>query len=194
MERLAAGRAVAEADATAAVFRAWPGPPRLAARRLAAHANAARGRDVLWLVGAQPDGRAVPKQGPPVRSGMAGQARAVFRRPRAARHGFQRARSARGQVVALHIETTRAPFVDPARGNVCEVPWLDHGPARDPRGGTAGTDPAAQPAGRFAAVRGSRIRTDVLQKSACRAGFQGGLPLDARRLALRRCRARKAGW
>lgn len=128
MELLAAGRTVAEADATAAVFRAWPGPPRLAARRLAAHANAARGRDVLWLVGAQPDGRAVPKT--KVSAGSLGEwlgKLAPFFDGLAPRVTAFNVPVGGGQVVALHIETTRAPFVV-RTGKSCEIPWLDHGP------------------------------------------------------------------
>ena len=121
-----------EADAAAAVYRKWPGPPALAARRLAAHANAARGRDVLWLVGVDATG-----SGPgvdngkfaawldailPFFDGLAPQITSL-KIPLSPAQGRHSARFA----VALHIETSRAPFVvrGGGRTGTMEVPWLD---------------------------------------------------------------------
>ena len=147
MEACAAGRNAAEGDRHAASFRSWPGPPQVAARQLAAHANAARGRDVLWLIG-------LPSQGARARTGVDikhlqtwldgitpyfdGVAPRVtgFNVPAG---GMTSGRAVR-QVVALHIETTRAPFVV-RRGNAAEVPWFD---ARDA---------AVRPAGRLELIK-----------------------------------------
>ncbi len=122
IDGLAAGRAAAEIDAHTAAFRTWPGPPRAAARRLAAYANAARGRDVLWLIGRPGKGAEVGRlQGwldtvLPFFDGLA---------PRVT--GFK-VPTGTDSVVALQIETVRAPFVI-RHGGTCEVPWVDAGEA-----------------------------------------------------------------
>ena len=139
LEALAAGRALTEADATAAVYRNWPGPAALAARRLAAHANAARGRDVLWLIGVGPDGRGPGADAGrfkawldaivPFFDGLAPNV-ASLRVPLSPARGKGPARTA----VALHLETSRAPFVvrGGGRSGPLETPWLDSpgGPVR----------------------------------------------------------------
>ena len=133
LEAMAAGRPPSEADPYAAVFRSWPGPARSAARRLAAHANAARGRDVLWLIGLQSDGKPMAVKSAsahetldawlgkvvPFFDGLAPRVTG-FNVPVGAPAG----KGPRRQVVALHIDTTRAPFVI-RHGGSCEVPWLD---------------------------------------------------------------------
>ncbi len=132
LEALAAGRRLIEADAHAAIFPGWPAPAPRAARRLAAHANAARGRDVLWLIGVGPDGR-----GPggdlrkfddwlatllPFFDGLPPRITAL-KVPLSPAQGKRPAKS----VVAVHVETSRVPFVirPGARSKVLEVPWLD---------------------------------------------------------------------
>lgn len=134
LEALAAGRALVDADATAATFRAWPGPSARAARLLAAHANAARGRDGLWIIGVEPNG-----QGPgadatkfeawladllPFFDGLAPRV-THLKVPLAP---AQRKRPAK-LAVALHIESSRAPFVvRTGKGSAAlEVPWTDPG-------------------------------------------------------------------
>ncbi len=134
LDALAAGRSLADADPQAALFRAWPGPPRRVARQLAAQANAARGRDVLWLVGVEPDGN-VRGADPgrfddwlagllPLFDGLAPRITA-FHVPTGPRQGKLLPK----QVVALHVETDRAPFVirGAERAASMEVPWLDAG-------------------------------------------------------------------
>ncbi len=136
MEAHAAGRALAGVDAQAACFPSWPGPPRVAARRLAAHANAARGRDVLWLVGLPPRGGAPRRSQPDIKqlSGWLDQVQPFFDGLAPRISGFNvpvgktTDQAPARQVVVLHIETTRAPFVI-RRGNTTEVPWLDDGNA-----------------------------------------------------------------
>ncbi len=134
LEALAAGRPLADADPQATLFRAWPGPPRRTARQLAARANAARGREVLWLVGVDPTG-AVRGAEPgkfddwlagllPFFDGLAPRITA-FNVPTGPRQG----KLPPGQVIALHVETDRAPFVIRGGGRAAstEVPWLDAG-------------------------------------------------------------------
>ncbi len=134
LEALAAGRPLASVDPQAALFRAWPGPPRSAARRLAAQANAARGRDVLWLVGVDANGGvrgAEPGKFDdwlagvlPFFDGLAPRITA-FNVPTGPGPGKQPSR----QVVALHVETDRSPFVvkSGGRSGSMEVPWLEAG-------------------------------------------------------------------
>ena len=118
------------AGGPAACFKSWPGPPRMAARRLAAHANAARGQSLLWLVGV--------KKGKPTganASGLDAWLAGVTRyfdglAPRIKAYNVPVGRDLRGQsiqVVALSIETERAPFVIRLAGGQrsFEVPWLD---------------------------------------------------------------------
>ena len=113
-----------------ACFASWPGPPLAAARRLAAHANAARGRDLLWLVGVR-QGKVVGAEASGLEDWLAGVARyfdGLAPRVRAynvpAGSGY---RGKRLQVVALHIETERAPFVVRLAGGQpsFDVPWFD---------------------------------------------------------------------
>ena len=134
LEALAAGRTLVDADATAAVFRAWPGPPARAARLLAAHANAARGRDALWIIGVEANGRGPGADAAKFDAWLAdtlpffdGLAPRVTRLkvPLAPAEGKRPARLA----VALHIESNRAPFVvrTGKRSSALEVPWTDPG-------------------------------------------------------------------
>ena len=134
LEALAEGRSLLNADATAALFRRWPRPPASAARRLAAHANTARGRDVLWLVGVDANGRGPGADAGnfsdwlpailPFFDGLAPQVTSL-KIPLTPARGKRSARFA----VALHVETSRAPFVvrGGGRAGTLEVPWLDSG-------------------------------------------------------------------
>ena len=132
LEALRSGRILADADATAAVYRSWPRPPVVAARRLAAQANAARGRDVLWLVGVDSIGL-----GPgadhsncndwlnavlPFFDGLAPQVTAL-KIPLTPAAGKRPATT----MSALLVETSRTPFVvrGGGRKGVLEVPWSD---------------------------------------------------------------------
>ncbi len=99
--------------------------PTAAARELAAQANAARGKDLLWLVGVDARGRALG-----VRSHEFGPWQAKIIRafdglaPTFAAYDVP---GPNGKFFsALHVETTRAPFViRPALGAKLEVPWRE---------------------------------------------------------------------
>jgi hypothetical protein len=126
-------------DVHFAASRSWPGPPRIAARRLAAHANAARGRDLLWIVGLDS-----AKTGDAALTGadlsrfqawLAGVSE-FFDGMAPRIGGFRVPVGGNGKkkglsVVALHIETGRAPFVirskpgSNGKAPALETPWLD---------------------------------------------------------------------
>jgi hypothetical protein len=126
-------------DARVEVKADWP-PPEKAARRIAGHANAARGEPVLWVVGLDERGAAIREA-----SGddIAAWSAQVFSRfdgiAPALTHLVVPTRSA--YVVALYFETDRAPFV--VRNDVYgqtgagpverEVPWRDGTAVRSAR-------------------------------------------------------------
>jgi hypothetical protein len=129
-------------DPFVALFRVWPRPSRATARRLAAHANAARGRDLLWLVGVDETGAAFPGVEPGQSEEWIHALRPWFDGllPRivpldiplpssptfaGARKPPRRAGKKPRMIVALHVETTRAPFVFRADPTRLETPWLD---------------------------------------------------------------------
>ena len=113
-----------------ACFPSWPGPPLAAARRLAAHANAARGRDLLWLVGVR-HGKVTGAEAAGLEEWLAGVSRHFDGlAPRVRAYNVPAGRGHRGrplQVVALHVETERAPFVVRLAGGQpsFDVPWFD---------------------------------------------------------------------
>ncbi len=135
LDALEGGQPSSLAKNHAAHFPAWPGPPRRAARLLAAHANAARGQDVMWLVGVRPTARG--------KLALPGALRARFETwlqgllpffdglaPTIRAYDIPAGTTANrpGQLlVALHIETARVPFVFQANpeGTTLEVPWWD---------------------------------------------------------------------
>ena len=129
-----------------ACFPSWPGPPLAAARRLAAHANAARGRDLLWLVGVR-HGKATGAEASGLEAWLAGVGRHFDGlAPRVTAYNVPSGRAWRGRsvhVVALHIETARAPFVIRLAGGQpsYDVPWYD------------GSDGAVRSAGRLELVK-----------------------------------------
>ncbi len=130
LDALSAGRPLLDADPSATVFRAWPGPGHRAARQLAAQANAARGRDVLWLVGVDPQGN-VRGADPGKFDGWLAGLLPFFDglTPRVVACNVPAGRKPGKQVVALHIETDRAPFVvrGGSRARSTEVPWQEMG-------------------------------------------------------------------
>ena len=113
-----------------ACFASWPGPSLAAARRLAAHANAARGQSLLWLVGVR-HGKPTGAAASGLDSWLAGLTRYFDGlAPRVTAYNVPAGRGFRGrplQVVALSIETERAPFVIRLSGGQpsFEVPWFD---------------------------------------------------------------------
>lgn len=122
-------------DPFIACFRAWPRPTCALARRLAAHANAARGRDVLWFIGVDPGAGKLPGVATPSRaddwiSALQPWFDALMPRITPVEVPLPKSstthRPANGRVVvALHIETARAPFVFRAGAGRLETPWLD---------------------------------------------------------------------
>ncbi|MBV9658926.1 MAG: hypothetical protein JO295_12520 [Verrucomicrobia bacterium] len=125
-------------DVFSACFHRWPGPARVAARQLAAHANAARGRDLLWLIGIG-SGGAKKSDCDAWLAGLRSWFDGLMPRvvpvemtlpttPSTSSKRKLRDRSDR-PLIALHIETDRAPFVIRAgSGNAAvrlETPWLD---------------------------------------------------------------------
>lgn len=114
-------------DATVELKRDWP-DPRKAARRLAGHANAARGEPILWIIGIDGSAReapGAPKQDladwwPQVRKCFDGEA------PDLLFDVSPRVPDSDATVVGLAFQTDAAPFVIsvPAQGSVDrEVPW-----------------------------------------------------------------------
>ena len=118
------------AGGPAACFASWPGPPLAAARRLAAHANAARGQSLLWLIGVR-NGKPTGADASGLDAWLAGVTRYFDGlAPRVSAYNVPAGLGTRGravQVVALAVETERAPFVirlSGARASF-EVPWID---------------------------------------------------------------------
>ncbi len=116
--------------APSACFASWPGPPLAAARRLAAHANTARGQSLLWLVGVR-NGKPTGADASGLDAWLTGVTRYFDGlAPRITAYNVPAGRAVRGralQVVALHVETERAPFVIRLSGGQpsFEVPWFD---------------------------------------------------------------------
>lgn len=111
-------------------FRTWPAPGAATARRLAAQANAARGRELLWIIGTDPrtgktpgaDVRRVEPWWAALRPCFEGLTPQVDAWEVPVGDGNNGAHP----VVALRIETGRAPFLV-RRGTTggLEVPWAD---------------------------------------------------------------------
>lgn len=121
-------------EAAVAVFQKWPKPGPAAARRLAAHANTARGRDLLWVIGVAANGKLV---GADLKAFPDWWAQMLpYFESLAPEVTPLNVPSGERKVVALHIQTERAPFLfskDPARGISAEVPWLEAGMVRSAR-------------------------------------------------------------
>lgn len=113
-----------------ACFPSWPGPPYTAARHLAAHANAARGQSLHWLVGVR-NGKPTGADAIGLDAWLTGVARCFDGlAPRVKAYNIPVGKDPRDRsvgVVALSIETERAPFVVRRSGRqpAFEVPWFD---------------------------------------------------------------------
>lgn len=117
----------ANEDARVELKAAWPDDPAKAARRIAGHANAARGESILWIIGVDQERGAVPA--PAVDLAQ------WFPRVQAQFDGIAPSLTDlvvphhAGAVVALHFDTTRAPFVvkNAVHGGAVtlEVPWRE---------------------------------------------------------------------
>lgn len=125
VERVEKGQPVE--DARVELKRDWPLEPIDMARRIAGHANAARGEPILWLIGVDQKGgqitgapgRELADWWPQVRSRFDGLAPHLVRDLAVPYDGKT--------VVALLFETDRAPFVVTTKGGPAthEVPWRE---------------------------------------------------------------------
>jgi len=109
--------------------------PQPMARRIAGHANAARGEPVLWLIGVDEKGACAPGASPRDAADWWPQVKACFDRvfPQMTDVGVPHGG---GTVVALLFETDRAPFVvkNPDGGKIgFEVPWREGTSVRSAR-------------------------------------------------------------
>jgi hypothetical protein len=127
VDRVEAGHRVE--DSRVELKADWP-DARRAARRLAGHANAARGETVLWVVGLDEDRGVVPVQ----QSDFADWYQQVSQEFEGVTPRLQEliVPTQKGPVIALLVETLRAPYVvrNPLYGTQggsieLEVPWRD---------------------------------------------------------------------
>lgn len=127
VEATRSGTAPSPLDGSTMRWRAWPKPSKGTARLLAACANAARGRDVLWLIGIDAKGARGAEQAPA--EAWIAQVSEHFEgiAPRIETLLVPIREKPRRAVVALRIETGRAPFVIRRAGGSLETPWFDAG-------------------------------------------------------------------
>lgn len=117
-------------DALVELKADWP-PPERAARRIAGHANAARGESILWIIGLD-EAQGVCTPTPLDLAGWWAQVRACFDGPAPETRDLI-VRTPDGPVHALHFDVARSPYVvrNPAYGNAGggpierEVPWRE---------------------------------------------------------------------
>ena len=114
-------------DSLVEMKREWPTDHHKAARRIAAHANAAGGQPILWLIGVDEKGGMVTGADQNSFSDWWAQVRKHFES--LAPHLRDLAVHCHGtSVAALHFETDRAPFLvnNPVGGTISwEVPWRE---------------------------------------------------------------------
>lgn len=104
---------------------AWPAPER-AARRLAAHANAARGAEILWIIGLDEDNGSVNTLDHTEPADWWAQMERQFADGVAPDLQHLNVVTEHGPVVALNFRTDRSPYlinVVDARGVDREIPW-----------------------------------------------------------------------
>ncbi|WP_063066460.1 AlbA family DNA-binding domain-containing protein [Nocardia violaceofusca] len=107
----------------------WPDQSR-AARRIAAISNAARGEDVMWLIGLDENGHRVVALDATDPGNWWGSVESKFADGVAPSVRMRNIPTDQGMVVCLYFETDRSPYVvnvDPntAGGLTREVPWRD---------------------------------------------------------------------
>jgi len=102
----------------------WPEPPR-AARRIAAHANTARGEPILWLIGVDQKARAVTGVSHNDLSVWFDQVKAQFDERFAPAMKDLNVSYNGKSVVALLFDTERFPFVVKTTDGRLEVPWRE---------------------------------------------------------------------
>ncbi len=104
---------------------AWSDPSK-AARQLAAHANAARGADVIWVIGLDENASRVVTLGDTEPANWWAQVEKRFADDVAPELRFLRVPTEHGPVVCLHFETDRSPYlvtVAASGGVDREIPW-----------------------------------------------------------------------
>jgi hypothetical protein len=134
--RRAIARRPSEADSRVELKRAWPAADHGAARQLAAHANAAGGDPILWIIGIHERTGEAPGADDTEISNWLSAIRSWFdgaAAPRLARSVVTRIGDALVPIVALLFETDGAPYV--VRVESCgpvtrEVPWREGGSTR----------------------------------------------------------------
>lgn len=131
VEAARGGSAPDASDGLTAFFRSWPPATASVARRLAACANAARGRDLLWLVGLDPARLAIKGADPRLADGWIARISEHFDgiAPRISVLPVPVGDKRKKVVLALQVETGRAPFVVRGSRQALETPWLDGGGA-----------------------------------------------------------------
>jgi hypothetical protein len=110
----------------------WPADPARAARRIAGHANAARGEHILWLIGIDEDKGVIGANYAEMSDWLAGISK-QFNELTPRCYDLNVPTKDGKTVVALVFETDRAPYVvkNPAFGNTTgegvkfEVPWRE---------------------------------------------------------------------
>jgi hypothetical protein len=113
-------------DALVELKREWPTDHKRAARRLAGHANAARGAPILWLIGVQDDGSDVPGVSQADLATWWAQVRACFADDVYPSIHDVAIHFEGATVVALAFETDRAPYLVRVAGSTdLEVPWRE---------------------------------------------------------------------
>lgn len=119
-------------DSRVELKRAWPTNHANAARRIAGHANAARGETVLWLIGIDETGSVIGADYNEF-SNWISQVESNFDQLAPRRHDVNVPTNSGQTIVAIAFETNRAPFVvkNPHFGSRAndpislEVPWRD---------------------------------------------------------------------
>jgi len=117
-------------DSRVELKREWPDPQR-AARRIAAHANAARGEEILWIIGVD-ERHGVQSVQHPDFADWWPRVQSCFQGPGPAVQHINISVS-KGIVALLCFDTSQAPFVvknpacgsQPGDGVAFEVPWRD---------------------------------------------------------------------
>lgn len=132
LDDLQAGRHIE--DARVELKARWPDDKARAARRIAGHANAARGESILWVIGADEKAGIVGAQQTDVAQWYDQIAKCFDGFPPPLTELVVRFGAT--SVVALHFDTSRAPFVvtNPSGGPIAlEVPWREGTKVRSAR-------------------------------------------------------------
>lgn len=122
VERVEAGQP--DEDFQVELKSEWPSPEK-AARRLAAHANTARGEPILWLIGVDQKARTVTGANHMELSKWFEQVKAQFDERLAPSLKDLNIPYNGKTVVALLFDTERFPFVVKAPGERLETPWRE---------------------------------------------------------------------